>query len=227
MTIWAVAAALLLRLRQELVIGVDARLGLGLAGARALLDPFALARDGALACRFLGAFLAQALFLDDEEGGIVALVRDALAAVKLENPAGDVVEEIAVMGDEDDAALVFAQRVLQPLDGFGVEMVGGLVEQEDVGGVEQELAQRDAAALAARERGDGGVGIGAAQRVHRLIDLGIEIPQALRLDLVLQARHLVGGLVGIVGGDLVVAVDQRLFLGDAFHDVAAHVPCRD
>ena len=36
-------------------------------------------------------------------------------------------------------------------------------------------------------------------------------------------RHLVGGLVGIVHGQLVIAVELRLLLRHAFHDVAGHV----
>ena len=36
-------------------------------------------------------------------------------------------------------------------------------------------------------------------------------------------RHLIGGVVGIVHGELVVAVELGLLLGHAFHDVAGHV----
>ena len=56
-----------------------------------------------------------------------------------------------------------------------------------------------------------------------MLDLRIEIPQALRLDLVLQRRHLVGGLVGVIRGDLVVAVEQRLLVRDALHHIAENV----
>ena len=63
-------------------------------------------------------------------------------------------------------------------------------------------------------------------RFHRLVDARIEIPQALRLDLVLQLRHLVCGLVGIVHGEFVVAVENRLFFRDAQHDVLAYGLCR-
>ncbi len=101
-------------------------------------------------------------------------------------------------------------------------MVGRLVEQQQVGLVEQQLAQRDAAALAAGELGDVGIVGRAAQRVHRLVDLAVEIPQARGLDLVLQFGHLVGGLVGIVHRQFVVAIEDRLLLGDAQHDVLAH-----
>ena len=89
-------------------------------------------------------------------------------------------------------------------------MVGRLVEQEKFGLLEQEPAQRDTTPLAAGEFRDIGLVERAAQRVHRLIDLGIEIPKPLGLDLVLELGHLVGGLVGIVDGELVVAVEDRL-----------------
>ena len=80
------------------------------------------------------------------------------------------------MGDQDDAALIFAQRRFQPFHRLRVQMVGGLVQQQNVGRVQQQLAQRDAAALAARQGLDLGVAIGTTQRVHRLVDLGIQFP---------------------------------------------------
>ena len=112
------------------------------------------------------------------------------------------------MGDDQDRAGIVAQMALEPVDGLGVEMVGRLVEQQQLGLFEQQAAERDAAALAARELVDVGVVGRAAQRVHRLLDLAVEVPQALGLDLVLQPRHLVGGLVGVVHRQLVVAVEQ-------------------
>ncbi len=101
-------------------------------------------------------------------------------------------------------------------------MVGRLVQQQQVGLVEQQLAQRDAAALAAGEFCHVGIVRRAAQRVHRLVDLAVEIPEARGLDLVLQLGHLVGGLVGIIDRQFVVAIEDRLLLGDAQHDVFAH-----
>ena len=37
------------------------------------------------------------------------------------------------MGDEDEAARVLEEPLLEPLDGLDVEMVGRLVEQEELG----------------------------------------------------------------------------------------------
>ena len=64
-------------------------------------------------------------------------------------------------------------------------MVRGLVEQQEVGLREQQTAERDAATLAARERADVLIRRRAAQRVHGVLDLAIEVPQTLRLDGVL------------------------------------------
>ena len=161
--------------------------------------------------------LLEALLLLLEPGGVVALVGNAAAAIELEDPARHVVEEVAVVGDDQDRAGIVAQMAFEPVDRLGVEMVGRLVEQQQLRLFEQQPAERDAAALAAGELGHVGVVGRAAERVHRLLDLAVEIPQALGLDLVLQPRHLVGGLVGIVHRQLVVAVERSLLGLDAEH----------
>ena len=158
--------------------------------------------EGLLARLVLAGLLEQALGLLLEPGGVVALVGDAAAAVELEDPAGDVVEEVAVVGDDQDGARVGDQVLLQPGDGLGVEVVGRLVEEQDLGGLEQQLAERDAALLAAGEGVDGGVVGRAAQRLHRDVDLAVEVPEVLGVDLVLEGGHLLHQLVGIVLGDL-------------------------
>src|SRR5690606_16698002 len=132
------------------------RLLLGLAGLGALPDPFELAGKRPLAGLVLAGFLFEAFRLLLEPGGVVALVGDAAAAVEFEDPAGDLVEEIPVVGDDEDRALVFDEVFLEPGDGLGVEMVGGLVEQQEVGGLEQQPAEGDAALLAAGEIVDRG-----------------------------------------------------------------------
>jgi hypothetical protein len=118
---------------------------------------------------------------------------------------------------------VFLEVALQPGDAFGVEMVGRFVEQQNVGLGEQQLGQCNAALFTTRELRHVRIAGRAAQRVHRLFNLRVEIPQVGRVDFVLQLGHLVGRLVRVVGGDLVVAIDDRLFLCHAFHGVAEHV----
>ena len=226
MTICAVCVCFSPAFFSKLLVALVARLGFRLPGARRGGDPFLLARERALVRLLLAAFLLEPLLLLLQPGRVIALVGNAAAAVELENPAGDVVEEIAVVGDDQDGARIVAQMAFEPHHRLGVEMVGRLVEQQQVGLLQQQPAQRDAPPLAAGEFRHVGVIGRAAQRVHRLIDLGIEIPQPLGLDLVLQLGHLVGGLVGIVGRQLVVAVEDRLLRRDALHDVLAHRFCR-
>ena len=151
MTICAVVGAFSLLLPDQFVIGRDARLGLGLPGLRRSGDPLAFLGERALARGVLAAFLLEPLLLLLEPGGIIALVGDAPAAIELENPARHVVEEIAVVGDDQDRAGIGAQMAFEPVDRLGVEMVGRLVEQQQFGLFEQQPAERDAAALAARE----------------------------------------------------------------------------
>ena len=53
------------------------------------------------------------------------------------------------MRDGQHRAGVGAQELLQPQHRLGVQVVGGLVEQQQVGRLQQQLAQRHATALAA------------------------------------------------------------------------------
>jgi hypothetical protein len=101
-------------------------------------------------------------------------------------------------------------------------MVGRLVQQQKLRLVEEQPAQRHPAALAAGQLGHVGIIRGAPQGVHRQVDLAVEVPEVLAIDLVLKLRHLIGGFIGVVGRDLVVAVEQRLLGGDSLHDVLAY-----
>ena len=100
---------------------------------------------------------------------------------------------------------------LEPLHRLGVEVVGGLVEQQQVGLLEQQLAQRDPAALATGEVVDQRVGRRAAQGVHGLVEPAVEVPGVGVVEVGLQVAHLgeqlveVGVGVGHLLGDLVEA----------------------
>ena len=216
------ARPLVVLLRDEVLVALDAGLGLGLARLGRCRHPLALALQRALAGLLLAPLLLQPLLLLLQPGRVVALVRNTAAAVELEDPAGDIVEEVAVMGNDQDRARIGPQMAFQPVHRLGIEMVGRLVEQQHLGLRQQQLAQRDAALFAARQLRHVGVVGWAAQRVHRLVDLAVEIPQALGLDLVLQLHHLVGGVVRVVHGEIVVARQDRLLRRHAQHDVLAH-----
>ena len=156
------------------------------------------------------------------------------AAIELQDPARDVVEEVAIVRDRDDRARVLVQVVLEPGDALGVEVVGRLVEQQHVGPLEQHAAERHAAPLAARQLGDVGVGGRQPERVHRDLQRAVEIPAVGRLDRVLQLALLVEQLVHLAGLQvlaqlqvhLVEAGEQPLGRRHRHLDVAEHVLLR-
>jgi hypothetical protein len=63
----------------------------------------------------------------------------------------DFVDEVVVMCDEKDRSLVFLQRDVEGVDGFEVEVVGGLIEDKQVGFEEHELAEDEARGFSAGE----------------------------------------------------------------------------
>ena len=135
------------------------------------------------------------------------------------------------MRDGDDGPRIVVEKAFEPGDRLGVQMVGRLVEKQQVGVRQQEAAQRDPPPLAAGERRHPGIAGRTAQRVHRNIDVAVEFPGVPRLDPLLQRAlfvdqglHLV--LVERFGesrADVLEPVEQRLDLRHAVHDVAEHV----
>ena len=104
-------------------------------------------------------------------------------------------------------------------------MVGGLVEKQQVGGLEQQTAQRHATTLAAGEHVHRHIGVGALQRVHGLGQLAVQVPAVGRVDGVLQLAHLLHKRVEVGVGlaheraDLVEAGDVGLHVGERHLDV--------
>ena len=156
----------------------------------ALPDPLELVLDRLLAPGFLALLLLHPLGFLLEVGRIIALVGKVFPAIELENPAHHIVEEVAVVGDHQHRARIFLEVVFEPLDAFGVEVVGRLVEQQDRRLLEQQSGERDAALFTAREIFDRPVGRRAAQRLHRDFELVVERPAVDRVDLGLELAHL-------------------------------------
>ncbi len=164
--------------------------------------------------------------------GVVALVGNAAAPVQFQDPAGGVVEEIAVVGDGHHGAGEVVQEALQPGHALGVEVVGGLVQQDHVGVGQQQAAQGDPAALTAGQGGHVRVPGRQAQGVGGHFQLVVEIVGVGGLDNVLQPRLLPGQGVeirirlGVVRVDFLQAGEGIDRLLQALLHVAAHVLVR-
>ena len=108
--------ALLVFVVGELLEASDTGLGLGLAPLGVLAHPFQFFFQG-LGTGFLAfLFRFQTGLLLSQPLGVIALVRDAVAAIELQDPLSRVVQEVTVVGDGHHGAGKAVQELLQPFD---------------------------------------------------------------------------------------------------------------
>ena len=98
--------------------------------------------------------------------GVRAAVLHQLAFVEVQHVGDGLVEQHEVVAHHDESAAVRPEETHEPRLGVGIEVVGGLVEQEQVAAGEQDASQLDAASLPSRED------------VHRHVDAVGRQPEA-------------------------------------------------
>ena len=152
--------------RQQLFIGRHTSLPLRLAGFGRHVDPVQFMLQCTLTFAFRLLFNAQAFLLLLKPGGVVPFPWDAITAVEFQNPASDVVQKVTIMRNRDDRALVVLQVVLQPGDRFRVQVVGWLVQEQDIRFGQKQPGQRHTPPLPSREHRNRHVGRWAIERAH-------------------------------------------------------------
>jgi hypothetical protein len=75
----------------------------------------------------------------------------------------DAVEEPAVVADDQGGACEFGQGLFEGAQGVDVQVVGGFVEEQDVGAFGEGLGEMDAVAFSAREDADFLLLVGACE----------------------------------------------------------------
>ena len=152
---------------------------------------------------------------------IVARVELELLRVEVHDRLHHGVEEVAVVGDQQQRARIAREPVLEPQHGVEVEVVGGLVEQQQLGARHQRLREVEAHAPAAgkarhriavtrirdaesREELGRACPCGvAADRLEAMVQLGDQVP-------VVRLRGLGGGEGRLDLAQLGVAVEHVL-----------------
>ncbi len=178
--------------------------------------------------RLLLGLLRQTRRFGFQPAGIVAFVRDARAAVEFENPAGDVVEEVTVVGDRHHGAGEVVEEALQPGHRVGVQVVGRFVQQQHVRCGQQQAAQCDAALFAAGQVRDLGVPGRQAQSVGGDFELALQVmavgclQDRFELGLLGRQRIEVGVRLGVGGIDGIQAGLGVLDHANRFLDDFAH-----
>ena len=100
----------------------------------------------------LPGLLDQLLGLQLPVPRVVARVGPQAAALQVPDLGRHRVEEIPVVGDDDEGVAGVAEKVLQPGEPLEVEVVGRLVEDEQVWVAEQSAGERGPGELAAARR---------------------------------------------------------------------------
>src|SRR5215216_1529541 len=91
------------------------------------------------------------LFTLDEVIGIVAGVICGAAVLEFDDPATTLIEEVTIVTNYYKGSWIFLQKLFQPLHRVHVEMIGRLVEQQNIGRCQQQTSQAETILLAAGE----------------------------------------------------------------------------
>ena len=122
-------------------------------GGDAAQIPILLGGDALLQPLGLALLALDQLLRPGLEAGEAVIELVQPAALEPEHAGREPREEGAVMADEEQRALEAQQHLLEPFDGRQIEVIGGLVQQQQIGIAGQRPGQGRAPALAAGEPG--------------------------------------------------------------------------
>jgi hypothetical protein len=86
-----------------------------------------------------------------EVAAVAAVVKIGTTPIKFKNASGDSVKNVTVMSDKDKAAPIAIETIFEPRDCIDVEVVRGLVENEQIAGSNQSTSKRDSLCLTTRK----------------------------------------------------------------------------
>ena len=122
-------------------------------GGDAVPDPMFFLGDAAFQLVALGLFLFQHLVAPRFEGCEGFFQPVGAAPVQPDGDARQIFQEAAVMADQHQRAATGFQFAFQPFNGGDVQVIGRLIQQQDVGPGRQGAGQRRAPRFAARQGG--------------------------------------------------------------------------
>ena len=151
---------------------------------------------------------------------IVAHIHLDMAVVHVHDVGADGVQEVTVMAHHKDQALAVHQEILQPLDGLNVQMVGGLVQQDDVRLAEQRLGQQHLHLFLGGQAGHFAVQniVGEAKALNEPGHVGFGLPAAHFGKFGLQ----LAGLHTVLVGEVLFFIEGILLLHHVIEALVAH-----
>ena len=95
---------------------------------------------------FAGFFVFQ-------KSGVIALVEIQFALFQFQHTVADRFQKIPIVGHQQQGRFLVAKPVLQPFDGVQIQVVGGFVQQNQVGFGDHHGGQGNPLALTTRKGG--------------------------------------------------------------------------
>jgi len=161
---------------------------------------------------------SHARFPGNQVLAVVARILGKAAVPQFDNAPNHAIEEEPIMGHQDHGEGIVDQVFFQPVAGRQVEMVGRLIEQQQIGPAQQQFGQGDAHLPTTGKMlaGTLPVGLGKPQSGQDLADFGGHGVAAALAERLLQrcvARHR---LRAAGGGNLLLQILQLGFHGHQF-----------
>jgi hypothetical protein len=163
----------------------------------------------------IGLQLSPALRLLFQVTVVIARIEISAAIPDLQDSLDRDVQEITVVRDEHKREGIAVQVLLQPIAGFKVQMVGRLVEQQDIRLGQKELGQSDAHLPSAREffHTPGQILTRKAQSIEHLGHLGFQRVALVLLEFRLDPMIAVGNFFVLA----TVGIELRHLVREGFH----------
>ncbi len=147
----------------------------------ALANPHFFLREFLVEQRIRLRLRVQTFFAATQIIGVVAGPRGDLTAVDLDDACRQCAQEAAVMGDEDDAAGEVLEEFLEPRNRIDIQMIGRLIEQQQIGCAHERLREQHTPLHAAGQRCEIHI-FGKVQSRQHLLHAPIQIPAMLCFD---------------------------------------------
>ena len=186
-------------------------------GFDALANPHFFLRQAFVEQRVLLFLVDQHGFLARQISRVVAGEVRQLAAIEFDDARSQTLQESPVMGDEQQSAVPVQQKFFDPGNGGDIEMVGGLVQQQQIRLGHQGARQHHAALHAAGQARDIHIRIQREFGQHRVHALRQRptVDAFQRMLTFLQRIHQ-AVIIGHVVRQLVIAIDQFAGFAQAF-----------
>ena len=173
-------------LRHKFVVARDVFLVLCLTTLCAHMNPLKFALNFFLALAFVFVFKCKALVFLLKPGRIITLKRIAFSAVKFKNPSGNIVKEVAVVGDGNYCSRIVVKVFFKPGDSFCIKVVCRLVKKKNVRFLKKQAAQSNAASFTSGKNVYNLFRRRTSQRVHSKFQIVVKIPCIKRIKFFLN-----------------------------------------